>query len=62
MKKRIKAYGLGRTRSRSDKGDVLDWHLNPYTMCIHTLVGGGYKTMQVLVVEIYEKTKAEDSK
>lgn len=37
----MKKYGLGRSRSSSGKGDVVNRHLNPYTMCIHTLVGGG---------------------
>ena len=35
------AYGMGRTRSGSGKGNVVAWHLNPYVNCVHTLVGGG---------------------
>lgn len=51
----MKKYGLGRSRSGSGKGDVIGWHLNPYVNCIHTLVGGGWKTMMVLVVEVDEE-------
>lgn len=47
-------YGLGRSR-HGGKGAISGLHLNEYTMCIHTLVGGGWPTMQVLVVEIYEE-------
>lgn len=48
-----KAYGLGRSR-HGGKGAISGLHLNDYTMCIHTLVGGGWDTMMVLVVEMYE--------
>lgn len=54
------AYGMGRTRSGSGKGDVVAWHLNPYVNCVHTLVGGGFKTMMVLVVEVYEENADKD--
>ena len=53
MNEMKEAYGLGRSR-HGGKGAISGLHLNPYTMCIHTLVGGGWPTMQVLVVEIYE--------
>ena len=33
-------FGLGRTR-HGDKGAISGLHLNDYTMCIHTHVGGG---------------------
>lgn len=49
--KRI-CYGIGRSRDR--KGKVVDQHPLPYTMCIHTNVGGGWETMQVLVMELIE--------
>ena len=49
-------FGLGRTR-HGEKGEISGLHLNDYTMCIHTLVGGGWKTMEVLVVEVYEQEK-----
>lgn len=32
-------YGLGRSR-HGGKGAISGLHLNPYTMCIHTLIGG----------------------
>ena len=50
-----KVYGLGRSRSSKGKGDWTNINLNEYTMCIHTLVGGGWPTMQVLIVEIDEE-------
>ncbi len=50
---RVTAYGLGRSRSDKGKGNWTNVHLNPYTNCIHTLVGGGWPTMQVFVVETY---------
>ena len=52
--KNIKVYGLGRSR-HGGKGAISGLHLNDYTMCIHTLVGGGWKTMQVLVVEVEDE-------
>lgn len=48
----MKVYGLSRNRDK--KGNVVKRNLNPYVNCIHTLVGGGYKTMEVLIVEVYE--------
>lgn len=50
MKRNV--YGLG--RSRDKKGDWVGVHLNPYVNCIHTLAGGGFETMMVLIVEVYE--------
>ena len=47
-----KAYGFGRSRSSKGKGEIIGVHLNPYVNCIHTLVGGGWETMEVLVVII----------
>lgn len=44
-------FGYGRTRSRCDKGAIVKRHFNDYVNCIHTLVGGGWKTMEVLVAE-----------
>ena len=48
------SYGLGRSRSSKGKGEWTGISLNPYTNCIHTLVGGGWPTMLVAVVEVYE--------
>lgn len=51
-----KAYGLSRNRDK--KGKIVKQTLKDYTMCIHANVGGGWKTMMVLVVEVYgEKSK-----
>ena len=43
--------GYGRSRSSSGKGDIVKRHFNDYVNCIHTMVGGGWKTMEVLVAE-----------
>ena len=56
MKKRTEAYGLGRTRSSDPQGAITKRHCNPYTNCIHTNCGGGWKNMEVLVIEVYEET------
>ena len=44
-------YGVSRSRDR--KGKIVHQELKPYTMCIHTYVGGGgYESMAVLVAEV----------
>jgi hypothetical protein len=43
-------YGV--SRSRDKKGVIVKQSLNPYVNCIHTLVGGGWDTMLVTVMEI----------
>lgn len=48
-----KIYGLSRVRDK--KGNIIKRDLKPYVNCIHTMVGAGYETMQVLVMEVYEK-------
>ncbi len=48
-------YGLSRNRDK--KGNVVKRNLNPYINCLHTMVGDGWHTMQVLVVEVYEEDK-----
>ena len=50
MKKQ--AYGVSRSRDR--KGKIVHQGLKPYTMCIHANAGGGWETMQVLVMEKIE--------
>lgn len=47
-----KAYGISRTRD--EQGNITKTELKPYTMCIHTNVGGGWDTMAVLIAEEYE--------
>ena len=56
MKKQ--AYGVIRSRDR--KGKIVHQELKPYTMCIHTYVGGGYESMSVLVAEVI-RYETEDS-
>lgn len=51
MKKII--YGLSRTRDA--KGNIIKRSLNDYVNCLHASCGGGYETMLILVVEIYEE-------
>jgi len=50
--KMTNAYGLSRTRD--EKGKVIKRDLKPYTMCLHTQLGGGRENMWVLVAEEYE--------
>ena len=47
------AYGL--SRSRDKKGNIIKRTLNEYVNCLHASCGGGYETMQVLVVEVYDE-------
>ena len=44
-------YGLSRNRDK--KGKIVKQTLKDYTMYIHANAGGGWKTMMVLVVEVY---------
>lgn len=49
----INAYGISRTRDKKGKivkQEPLDW-----VNCIHTMVGGGWETMAINVLEIYDK-------
>lgn len=47
------AYGISRTRDR--KGAIIKQTTLPWVNCIHTNVGGGWKTMEVLILEVYDK-------
>ena len=49
---RIGAYGISRTRDK--KGKIIKQTSLPWVNCIHTNVGGGWKTMEVLILEVYE--------
>lgn len=49
----MEAFGL--SRSRDKKCNIVKRSLNPYVNCIHTMVGGGWDTMEVLVVIVYEE-------
>ena len=52
-----KVYGI--SRSRDKKGKIVKQEPIDHTMCIHTMVGGGYETMAVLVLEVYEETRGD---
>lgn len=56
--KRIAAYGI--SRSRDNKGKCLNNPINPYVNCIHTLVGGGWLGLAVLVLEEYDLQREDD--
>lgn len=51
MKKEI--YDLSRTRDK--KGEIVKRTLKNHVNCLHASCGGGYETMLILVVEIYEE-------
>ena len=48
----MEVYGL--TRTRDAKGVIIKRTAAAYVMCLHANCGGGYETMQVLVLEVYE--------
>ena len=48
----IDAYGISRTRDK--KGVIIKQEPKPRTMCVHTMCGGGWETMAVLVLEVYD--------
>lgn len=49
---------FGLSRVRDEKGVIVKRKINPWVNCIHTLVGAGYETMQVLLIE-YEEDSVE---
>ena len=53
MRTLIDAYGVSRTRDK--KGVIVKQTTLPWVNCIHTNVGGGWKTMEVLILEVYDK-------
>lgn len=56
----MKAYGLSRTRDA--KGNIIKRSLMDCVNCLHASCGGGYETMQVLVVEVYEDKELCDAR
>lgn len=50
--KKIAAFGVSRTRDK--KGAIIKQTPLPWVNCIHANVGGGWKTMEVLILEVYE--------
>ena len=51
----IDAYGISRTRDK--KGKIIKQEPLDWVNCIHTMVGGGWDTMAVLVLEVYDGDK-----
>lgn len=49
--RRIDAYGVSRTRDK--KGVIVKQTTLPWVNCIHRNVGGGWKTMEILIFEVY---------
>lgn len=47
-----KAYGISRTRDK--KGRIIKRDMRDWVNCIHTMAGGGWETMEILVLEIYD--------
>lgn len=50
--KLLQAYGVSRTRDK--KGVIIKRTILPWVNCIHCNAGGGWKTMEILVFEIYD--------
>lgn len=50
---RIGAYGVSRTRDR--RGVIVKRDLRDWVNCVHTMSGGGWETMEVLVLEVYSE-------
>ena len=57
MKKQ--AYGVSRSRDR--KGKIIHQELKPYTMCVHTFVGGGEESRAVVGAEVRRYATEESS-
>lgn len=52
-----KIYGL--SRSRDKHGNIVKRNLNDVVNCIHTNVGSGYKTMEILIVEVEDEQESD---
>lgn len=50
---RTAAYGVSRTRDK--KGVIIKQTTLPWVNCIHRNCGGGWKTMEILILEVYEE-------
>lgn len=46
--KRIAAYGISRTRDKN--GKIVKQDLRDWVNCVHTMAGGGWETMEILVL------------
>lgn len=51
-KTRTDIFGISRTRDK--KGEIIKQTTLPWVNCIHRNAGGGWKTMEILVLEVYE--------
>lgn len=49
-------YGL--SRSRDKHGNIVKRNLNDVVNCIHTNAGSGYKTMEILIVEVEDEQES----
>jgi hypothetical protein len=49
-------YGL--SRSRDKHGNIVKRNLNDVVNCIHTNAGSGYKTMEILIVEVEDEDES----
>ena len=52
-----KIYGL--SRSRYKHGNIVKRNLNDVVNCIHTNAGSGYKTMEILIVEVEDEQESD---
>ena len=52
-----KIYGL--SRSRDKHGNIVKRNLNDVVNCIHTNAGSGYKTMEILIVEVDDEQESD---
>lgn len=54
---RIGAYGVSRTRD--SKGVIVRRDVRDWVNCVHTMCGGGWETMEVLVLEVYDGDESD---
>lgn len=54
---RTGAYGVSRTRDR--KGVIVRRDVRDWVNCVHTMCGGGWETMEVLVLEVYDRDEGD---
>ena len=45
---------FGVSRTRDEKGVIVKRDLRDWVNCVHTMAGGGWETMEILVLEVYE--------
>lgn len=50
-------YGLSRSRDKHD--NIVKRNLNDVVNCIHTNAGSGYKTMEILIVEVEDEQTSD---